>query len=198
MSASLRNDYNNFKKKDKKPIESNMMNMGGIGIGYGLPQRMNQPQQPLIGGNQPMMNPSGFGLNPSNLGNFNKMMPPQNNPNFGRNYWYLFMLILIQMVFLLQIIKLLFFGSREYKQLRWMKILRKNNRKIALSVVEGNLAFTFFTWIFLSWSYLRYESSLIHLFSPQSDQESSYYPQPVSFWKLNLADLDCWNQTISR
>ena len=63
-----------------------MMNMGGIGIGYGLPQRMNQPQQPLIGGNQPMMNPSGFGLNPSNLGNFNKMMPPQNNPNFGRNY----------------------------------------------------------------------------------------------------------------
>ena len=87
MNASLRNDYNNFKKKDKKPIESNMMNMGGIGVGFGLPQRMNQPpQQPFMGGNQPFgMNSIGFGLNPSNLGNIPKMMPPH-NPNFNKPY----------------------------------------------------------------------------------------------------------------
>ncbi len=95
MSAGLRNDYNNFKKKEKKPIENNMMNMGGIGVGFGLPQRMNQQPQQFIGGNQPMgmnqvgmgMNQVGMGMNPSNLANFSKMMPPQSNPNYGRPYW---------------------------------------------------------------------------------------------------------------
>ena len=93
MNASLRNEYNNFRKKDKKPIEGNLMNMGGIGVGFGLPQRMNQPsQQPFIGVNQQMpmgMNPMGYGLNPNNLpnvGNLPKMMPPT-NPNFGRPFW---------------------------------------------------------------------------------------------------------------
>lgn len=86
MSASLRNDYATFKKKDKKPVEPGMMNMGGIGIGFGLPPRVNQiPQQ---GFNQPPpfgMNPLGMGLNPpSNLGGFNKMVPPPTNPNFSR------------------------------------------------------------------------------------------------------------------
>jgi hypothetical protein len=87
MTATVRNDYNNFKKKDKKPTDNNMMNMGGIGIGFGYPpQRMNQPpQQPFIGGNQgfgfnPLGNSLGLGLNPPNLpqnmGNLNKMMPP--------------------------------------------------------------------------------------------------------------------------
>lgn len=67
------------------------MNMGGIGIGFGFPpQRMNQPpQQPFIGGNQgfggfnPLNNPIGLGLNPTNLppnmSNLNKMMPPPIN-----------------------------------------------------------------------------------------------------------------------
>lgn len=86
MSAGLRNDYNNFRKKDKKPTEGNLMNMGGIGVGFGLPQRMNQPtQQPFIGVNQPLgINPMGLGLNP-NLPNLPKMMPPT-NPNFGRPF----------------------------------------------------------------------------------------------------------------
>lgn len=86
MNASLRNDYLNFRKRDKKPIEANLMNMGGIGVGFGLPQRMNQPpQQPFIPTNQPLgINPIGMGLNPPNLP---KMMPPQNNPNFGRPFW---------------------------------------------------------------------------------------------------------------
>ena len=89
MSASLRNDYNTFKKKDKKPVEPNMMNMGGIGIGFGLPQRMNQgPQQ---GFGQPYgmnpMNPLGMGLNPPpNMAGLNKMMPPQSNSSFNRPY----------------------------------------------------------------------------------------------------------------
>lgn len=86
MSASLRNDYATFKKRDKKPVEPAMMNMGGIGIGFGLPQRMNQgPQQ---GFNQPPfgMNPLGMGLNaPSNLGGLNKMVPPPANLNFSRS-----------------------------------------------------------------------------------------------------------------
>jgi len=92
MNASLRNDYNTFKKKDKKPVEGNMMNMGGIGMGFGLPPRMNQqPQQPFMGGNQPFgMNPIGMGLNSQNMGNINslnKMMPPpQTNSNFNRNF----------------------------------------------------------------------------------------------------------------
>ena len=91
MNASLRNDYNNFRKRDKKPIEGNLMNMGGIGVGFGLPQRMNQPPQPFIGVNQPLgMNPIGLGMNPPNLpnlGNLPNMMPPTNNPNFGRPFW---------------------------------------------------------------------------------------------------------------
>lgn len=91
MSASLRNDYQNFKKKDKKPIEGNLMNMGGIGVGFGLPQRMmNQPpQQPFIGVQPLGINPLGLGLNPQNLpnlGNLPKMMPPTNTPNFGRPF----------------------------------------------------------------------------------------------------------------
>lgn len=86
MNASLRNDYNTFRKKDKKQVEPNMMNMGGIGIGFGLPPRMNQgPQQ---GFNQPFgMNPLAMGMNPSlNMTSSNKMMPPQTNPNFSRPY----------------------------------------------------------------------------------------------------------------
>ena len=94
MTASLRNDYNNFKKKDKKPTDNNMMNMGGIGVGFGFPpQRMNQPpQQPFIGGNQgfggfnPLGGPIGLGMNssnlPPNMGNLNKMMPPPVNRPF--------------------------------------------------------------------------------------------------------------------
>ncbi len=87
MSASLRNDYNTFKKKDKKPVEPSMMNMGGIGIGFGLPPRMNQGSQQ--GFNQQFgMNQMGMGLNNPNMANLNKMMPlpPQNNPNFNRQF----------------------------------------------------------------------------------------------------------------
>ncbi len=87
MTASLRNDYNTFKKKDKKPVESNMVNMGGIGIGFGLPPRMNQGPQ---GYNQPFGMPQlGMGLNNTNLGNLGKIMtpPPQTKPNFNRPFW---------------------------------------------------------------------------------------------------------------
>lgn len=86
MSASLRNNYKNFIKKDKKPTDNNMMNMGGMGIGFGLPQRMNQPpQQHFMAGNQ---NFTGF--NPSigmaNLGNAPKNLPPSiNNPNLRQH-----------------------------------------------------------------------------------------------------------------
>lgn len=91
MTASLRNDYNTFKKKDKKPVEPNMMNMGGIGIGFGLPPRMNQGPQGFNqqGFNQSFgMNQMGMGMNNPNLANINKMMtpPPQNNPNFNRPF----------------------------------------------------------------------------------------------------------------
>lgn len=86
MNASLRNDYNNFKKKDKKPNDGNFMNMGGIGVGYGFPARVNQIPQippPFIGGNQPFgFNPQiGLGLNPNIMGTNPKVpptMPPQN------------------------------------------------------------------------------------------------------------------------
>ncbi len=84
MSASLRNDYNTFKKKDKKPVEPNMVNMGGIGIGFGLPPRI--PQGPQ-GYNQPFnMNPLGMGLNNPNVGNYSKIMTsnPQTNTSFNR------------------------------------------------------------------------------------------------------------------
>lgn len=86
MSASLRNDYNTFRKKDKKPVEPNMVNvnMGGIGIGFGLPPRMNQGPQ---GYNQPFgMGQMGMGMNNPNLGNMGKIMtpPPQTNVNFNR------------------------------------------------------------------------------------------------------------------
>lgn len=89
MNATLRNDYATFKRKDKKPIEGNMMNMGGIGSGFGVPPRMNQQsQQGFIGGNQNFgMLPMGMGLNPPpNMSNINKMMPPPTNPNFNRPY----------------------------------------------------------------------------------------------------------------
>jgi hypothetical protein len=84
MSASLRNDYNAFIKKDKKTVEPNMVNMGGIGIGFGLPSRMNQGPQ---GFGQPFgMNQMGMGMNNPNLANLGKIMnqPPQTNPNFNR------------------------------------------------------------------------------------------------------------------
>lgn len=61
------------------------MNMGGIGAGFGIPQRMNQiPPQPFMGGNQPMVMNPGFGMNPPGFGNIPKMMHPQTNPNFSR------------------------------------------------------------------------------------------------------------------
>jgi len=85
MNASLRNDYNNFKKKDRNPNGNNMVNvgfgMGGIGVGYGVPQRMNQPAQQFLGGNQffgfnPTMNQ---GLNPNFIGAVPKITPQTNN-----------------------------------------------------------------------------------------------------------------------
>lgn len=83
MSASIRNDYNNFIKKDKKQTDGNMMNMGGIGVGFGHPQYMNLPtQQYFVGGNQNFaaFNPS---MGMANLGNAPKISPPSNNnPNY--------------------------------------------------------------------------------------------------------------------
>ena len=54
--------------------------MGGIGVGFNIPQRMNQPQQ-FLGGNQPFgFNSSyGKGLNPNYLGNTPKLPPPPTN-----------------------------------------------------------------------------------------------------------------------
>lgn len=91
MNANLRNDYNNFRKKDKKPSENNFMNnSGGIGQGYGVPSRFNQmPQIPqFVVGNTPPFgfNPQlGLGLNPINP--MMTKMPPI-PPNF-RPLWYL-------------------------------------------------------------------------------------------------------------
>lgn len=78
MNASLRNDYNNFRKKDKKPNEGNFMNMGGIGVGFGVPQRVNQIPPQFVGNNPPPFgfNPQiGLGLNPL----MGKMPPPPPN-----------------------------------------------------------------------------------------------------------------------
>jgi hypothetical protein len=68
MSASLRNDYNAFIKKDKKTVEPKM-NQGPQG--FGQPFGMNQ---------------MGMGMNNPNLANLGKIMnqPPQTNPNFNR------------------------------------------------------------------------------------------------------------------
>ena len=81
MNASLRNDYNNFRKKDKKPIDSNFMNMGGIGGGFGLPPRGNQFPPNMIGGNQSFgFNPLlGLSLNPNMMGTVPKVPPPPQN-----------------------------------------------------------------------------------------------------------------------
>lgn len=84
MSAGLRNDYNKFIKKDKK-VDNNMMNMGGIGVGYNFPLNMNyQNQQNFIPGNK---NFAGFNpqMGMANLGNAHQISPPSNNPNFRQN-----------------------------------------------------------------------------------------------------------------
>ena len=88
MNASLRNDYNNFRKKDKKPNEGflNMGGMGGIGVGFGVPQRLNQIPPQFVGNNSPP-----FGFNPQMGLGLNPMMtkiPPPPPTNF-RQLWYL-------------------------------------------------------------------------------------------------------------
>lgn len=86
MNASLRNDYNNFKRKDKKPNDSNFMNMGGIGVGFGVPPRGNQFPPTMIGGNQPFgFNPQiqmGLGLTPPHLMGTSVKVPPPPPQNF--------------------------------------------------------------------------------------------------------------------
>lgn len=86
MNASLRNNYNNFKKNNKKPVDNNMMNMGGIGLPFGLNQRMNHPpQQHFMQGNQ---NFTGFipSMAMNNLGTIPNNMPPStNNPNLRQH-----------------------------------------------------------------------------------------------------------------
>lgn len=86
MTASLRNKYEHFKKKDKKQNDAPIMNMGGIGVGFGMPNRLSLPpgfnnMNPQMGGFNPnMMNPN-MGINNPNMhvGNQNLGM----NQNFA-------------------------------------------------------------------------------------------------------------------
>lgn len=87
MSASLRNEYKSFQKRDKKPIENPIMNMGGIGMGYGVPPRMNPPtfigmNQPLEGFTSNMVNPN-LGMSNAPMGIMNPNLPIGMGPNFG-------------------------------------------------------------------------------------------------------------------
>lgn len=86
MTASLRNKYEHFKKKDKKQNDAPIMNMGGIGVGFGMPNRLSLPpgfnnMNPQMGGFNPnIMNPNmGFNNPNTQAGNQNLGM----NQNFG-------------------------------------------------------------------------------------------------------------------
>lgn len=86
MTASLRNKYENFKKKDKKQNDAPIMNMGGIGVGFGMPNRLSLP--PGFNNMNPQMNPQMGGFNP-NMMNPNMGLNNPNiltgNPNLGMN-----------------------------------------------------------------------------------------------------------------
>jgi hypothetical protein len=79
MNASLRNEFNNFKKKDKKPFGDNLMNIGGIGVGFGFQPRINQ--QPSF--QYPMSNQQQFGFNPQLGTGLNPSIGGGLNPSIG-------------------------------------------------------------------------------------------------------------------